>query len=427
MGNMYYQVIDVTDFGPYITKVILAMPRVMDKAELSKDLFNVYVTVKDRFGDVAKVPKSFAERDILVPSEGEREITGIYPCDIEGNEQKSGRFIALELAYGPIYKCSSAIMADITTLNAHEYYTFSDYKITQVRSIGSGAEMLSDLLFDKCAGIYNPKKDRFKDYKSEDEEKVLRYGYYVPELNGGKKPLIVWLHGAGEGGTQTCITYTGNKVTELTETWVQDKFDGVFILVPQCPTMWLDDGSGKYGDSGNSKYVQVLKNTIDQFISRYSDVIDMDRIYVGGDSNGGFMTMRMIMDYPDYFAAAFPICEAMLDERIDELHISKMKDMPIWFTHAANDPIVVPDKYAVPTYERLIKAGASNVHFTYWDKIVDIHAGFKDAAGNPYEYLGHFAWIPMLNDDCKLDYNGEPVKFDGKEVTLIEWLSKQKK
>ena len=27
LGNLYYQVIEVTDFGPYVTKLVLAMPR----------------------------------------------------------------------------------------------------------------------------------------------------------------------------------------------------------------------------------------------------------------------------------------------------------------------------------------------------------------------------------------------------------------
>lgn len=67
------------------------------------------------------------------------------------------------------------------------------------------------------------------------------------------------------------------------------------------------------------------------------------------------------------------------------------------------------------------------VHFTYWDKIEDIHEGFRDAEGKPYEYIAHFAWIPVLNDDCRVDYNGRPVVADGKEVGLLEWLSMQKK
>ena len=75
----------------------------------------------------------------------------------------------------------------------------------------------------------------------------------------------------------------------------------------------------------------------------------------------------------------------------------------------------------------MLAAGARNVHFTFWDNIKDIHEGFKDAEGSPFEYIGHFAWIPMLNDDCKLDYDGKPVTIDGEPVTLLQWLSRQKK
>ena len=47
--------------------------------------------------------------------------------------------------------------------------------------------------------------------------------------------------------------------------------------------------------------------------------------------------------------------------------ILKLKDLPIWFTHAKTDPVVVP------TYERLAKVNP-NAHFTYWDKVLD-HTG----------------------------------------------------
>ncbi len=427
MGNLYYQVIDVTDFGPYITKLVLAMPREVSEGELSADQFSVYVTIRDKKGDVVEIPKSFIERSEFVESKGYRTVKDAYPSDEKGNKESRGRFVTLEMSFGPTDRCSSAITADFKNINGHEHYVVSDYNITQIKPIGSGNDRLTGLVFDTPAGVFNPKKDRFLEDEGGDEDMPFRYGYFVPDLKGGKKPLIVWLHGAGEGGDETCISYTGNKVTEFTEDWVQEKFGGVFLFSPQCPTMWLDDGSGVYGDSGNSKYVKALKAAIDCFVDKFEYAIDKDRIYVGGDSNGGFMTMRMIMDYPDFFAAAFPICEAMLDARITDEHISRMKDLPIWFTHAANDPIVPPDKYVLPTYHRLMDAGAKNVHFTYWDKIVDLHMGFKDENGNPYEYLGHFAWIPMFNDDCKVDFDGKPVVIDGKEVTLMDWLSLQKK
>ncbi len=428
MGHVYYQIMRITDFGPYITRLVLGMPQEVPAKSLKPGQFSVYVSIRSAAGDVLKVPKSFLERDKMVPNEGYRTVRDVYPSDQYGSRTEgASRFVTLEMEYGPIWPCSSGLVADFSNIAGHEIFPICDYTVTMTDTITIGEKRLGGLVFDYCAGVQCPQRERFRHGVSDHAPLPLRYGYYVPDLNGGRKPLIVWLHGAGEGGTDTAIAYAGNKVTELTEEWAQEKFGGAFVFVPQCPTMWLDDGSGQYTDSGKSMYVEALKAAIDGFIGRYEDVIDTDRIYVGGDSNGGFMTMRMIMDYPDFFAAAFPICEAMIDKQITDAHIDRMKDLPIWFTHAANDPVVVPDKYVLPTYHRLMKAGAENVHFTYWDKIVDVHEGFKNQAGEPYEYMGHFSWIPMLNDDCRLDFDGKPVVFEGQEVSLITWLSMQKR
>ena len=422
MSNIYYQYIDVTDFGPYVTKVILGMPRAVKAEEISPEAFSVYVETLDKAGRLVRLPKDFIHRDELIPSCGYRPVSAAYPCDLEGTPSEEGDFVALEMPYGPIYKCSATLAADPKDPNGHENYTFCNYTITQVAPIGE----LTGLVFDRCAGIRNPKRERFQHGVSSYAAEPLRYGYFVPELNGGKKALIVWLHGAGEGGEDTAISYSGNKVTALTEKDAQEKLNGAFIFSPQCPTMWMDDGSHKYGNSGVSMYTEALKAAIDEFIGKYADAIDTGRIYVGGDSNGGFMTMRMLMSYPGFFAAAFPICEAMYDKAISDEDIENMKKTAIWFTHAKNDPVVVPKDYVVPTYERLMKAGAKNVHFTFWDKIMDLHGEFKNEKGEPWEYFGHFAWIPMLNDDCKVDYDGRPVIIDGQEVTLMEWLGRQK-
>ncbi len=428
MNGLYYQVIDVTDNGPYVTKLILSMPREVSAEEVNADTFSVYAVIREPSGDIVKLPKSFLERDKLVPSQGYRTVECVYPCDEKGCAVKEpSRFVAVDMKYGPIWKCSSAIASSHKNMNGHGYYMICDYTVTQTKTIGEGDASLNGLVFDHCAGVSNPKRDLFTDTVSDYAPLPLKYGYYVPDLNGGKKALIVWLHGAGEGGQDTAITYTGNAVPNLASEEVQKKFGGAFIFSPQCPTMWLDNGTGQYNDSGESMYTEALKAAIDGFIARFADVIDMDRIYVGGDSNGGFMTMRMIMSYPDFFAAAFPICEAMLDARITDEHIAKMKDLPVWFTHAKKDPVVPPAKYVVPTYERLIKAGAKNVHFTFWDEIIDTHYGFTQPDGSPWKYFDHFAWVPMLNDDCRVDYDGKPVTVNGKEVSLLDWLALQKK
>ena len=428
MGHLYYQVIEVTDFGPYITKLVLGMPREVSAEELNPDLFSVYVEVRDKSGAIVELPKSFIQRNEFVPSRGYRPVTAAYPSDLHGAPAEgSSRFVALEMPYGPIWKCSSALAADFKNINGHESYTVSDYRITLTGSVGQGDSALDGLVFDTAAGVFNPQAERFLTGVSGHPDLPIRFGYFVPEKLDGKKALIIFLHGAGEGGQDLPIAWSGNKVTVYTEPCVQEKFGGAFVLVPQCDTMWLDNGSHKYGDSGKSMYTEALKYLIDEFVARFPAVIDPDRIYIGGDSNGGFMTMRMLMSYPDYFAAAFPICEAMLDKRVTKKDIQHLKDIPIWFTHAKNDPIVIPEKYVVPTYERIMAAGAKNCHFTYWDKIVDLHGKFKNEKGEPWEYMGHFAWIPVFNDDCRLDYDGKPVLWEGKEVSLMTWLAAQKK
>jgi len=419
MGRIYYQHVKITDFGPYVTKLVLAMPSKVKEREVSTEAFDVYVEVLNPNGSVVVMPKDFLHRDELVESKGKRIVLAAYTSDKDGERKlEESEYITLELAYGPIYPVCSLIVADFKNINGHEYYAVHDYTITLTKPVGE----FTDLVFDKCAGVSNPGKDLFNTGISTSEV-PLKYGYYMPELNGGKKPLVVWLHGAGEGGWDLPIAYSGNKVTALASEYFQNIMGGAVIYVPQCPTMWLDDGSGQYGDSGQSMYVNSLKESIDEFIAKNADVIDTDRIIVGGDSNGGFMTMRMILSFPDFFAAAFPICEAMIDERITDQDIENIKNIPIWFTHSADDPIVVPDKYVLPTYDRLIKAGAKDVHLTYFDHVEDVHEGFKDQDGNPYRYLGHFVWIPLLNDDCRLDFDGKPVIKDGREVTLMQWLS----
>lgn len=426
MSKIYYQKIEVTDFGPYVTELILPVKQEIETSSLNTSQFSVYVEILDKNGQLVRKPVNRADpHSSFVEQKGYRKIKEAYASDRQGNKQISGRFITLALRYGPIEKLCSAISADFSTPGMLEYYTFHDYRISQIRNIKTKqGQKLSGLVFDHCAGVSNPQKDRFIQ-KISSNAHDLSYGYYIPQRSGGKKPLIIFLHGAGEGGHDLPIAYSGNKVTALTENHIQNIFKGAYILVPQCPTVWMNDGKKQMGTSGKSIYVKPLMKLIKKFVADNSQGIDQNRIYLGGDSNGGFMTVRLLVDYPHYFAAAFPICEAMYDRALSDEDINQLKKIPIWFVHAKNDPIVVPDKYVLPTYKRLKQAGDKNLHFTFWDKIVDMHGLFKDKEGKPYEYLGHFAWIPVFNDDCKIDFDGQPVVENGKKVSLFEWLALQ--
>lgn len=427
MAGIYYQNIEITDFGPYITKLVIPMPRTVSAAEITPEQWNVYVEIFDKKGYPVLLPKDFLHRNELYPSRNYRPVAQAYPCDLEGNRLEKGDCVALEMPIGPFFPGSSGLAADFSNIAGHERYTVCCYRITQLAPIGQDKERLTGLVFDTCAGVRNHAIEGFRHSVSSHPTIPLRYGYFVPELRQDKHPLIVWLHGAGEGGDDTAISYSGNKVTAIAGEEIQKKFGGAFIFSPQCPTMWLDDGSGTYGETGKSIYVEALKYAIDEFIEKNQGAIDTRRIYIGGDSNGGFMTMRMIIDYPDFFAAAFPICEALLDSTISDQDIQSIRNLPIWFTHAKNDTIVPPERYVLPTWKRLKAAGAEKLVFTFWDGIEDMHSTFPTPDGKPFVYMGHIAWIPVLNNDCKVDFDGQPVIVNGKELTLFDWIALQRR
>lgn len=241
------------------------------------------------------------------------------------------------------------------------------------------------------------------------------------------------------------------KVTNLIKTEVQSYFgtNGAYVLVPQTPTMWMDyNGEKVYTNAlentdGHSYYEKALMALIEQFVADHQD-IDTNRIYIGGCSNGGYMTVKMVLDHPDYFAAAYPAAEAYSATWLTKERIDAIKNFPIWLTHAQNDPIVkisegevenftnfVPkldakgnfiplDDFSNALYNRLVAVGNENVYYSLFDKVVDTSGKYLGADGKPYEYMGHWSWIYTLNNECVKTING-------KETTLFEWLSEQTK
>ena len=242
-----------------------------------------------------------------------------------------------------------------------------------------------------------------------------------------KKPLIIWLHGQGEGGTDPDIAILGNEVSALAKSEIQSYFTsgknmekGAFVLIIQSPTYWMDEGDGKNGNgSGVSRYTEILMKAIENYVND-NPFVDKNRIYIGGASNGGYMTMNMIIEYPHYFAAAYPICEAYsyyeYERNNDGTYkrksenilgtsnfiltnklwftpekINKIKNIPIWFINSANDNVVTPKDFSLPSYQALLKAGAKNAWYSYYESVKGIDV-------KNLEYLGHFSWTYVLNN-----------------------------
>ncbi len=438
----YQTVTVVTDNGPYITKLLLNAPEEIRAEALSTDTFCVYVERKHPVtGALFMASKTWMGPKIY-PSKGYRDVRAVYPCDENGKAVQVSKTIAIEMPYGPSYPLGYA-QASFGMMNE---FVKSDYRVMQIKTIPAEIPV-TGMVFDEFAGDRCDQLKGWANSKSTDKTLPLGYGYFTPDFEALKEaakhppmfgpatakklpkkfPLVIWLHGAGEGGTDPTVAYTGNKVVELSAPGIQNKLGGAaYILAPQCPTMWMDNGTGKYTTNGKSMYCKALMSCIKEFVKNHKD-IDKNRIYIGGCSNGGYMTMRMIIDYPDYFAAAYPVCEALYDDCITDANIQSIKDLPIWFTHAANDPVVRPEMTVLPTYKRLKEAGGKNIHASYFDKVVDQSGLFKDDLGRPYEYLGHFSWVHTYNDFCTTDMDGTRVFHDGMPVSLWQWLGLQHK
>ncbi|WP_121661899.1 prolyl oligopeptidase family serine peptidase [Metabacillus litoralis] len=399
----YQTVTEIEDWGAVITKVIVDLGKPVPVNSVTNETFNVHVERYD-----SRLANPFLQ-------EGNRKVKNAYVSDKHGNPaKKMGKYAVLEMEISPSLSLSSAINYDWAGTGFNDW-TDNKYTITQQKNIITNAGSISGLVVDTFTGGVRELVDEFTTGTATYDNVTLSYADYSPAKDNAKNPLVIWLHGAGEGGTDPTMAIAGNKAANFASEEIQAYFDGAYVLAPQTPGFWMEGFTG-FGD-GTSKYQKALMALIDDYVSQNKD-IDPSRIYIGGDSNGGYMTMLMVRDYPEYFAAAFPTCEALKDTLITDEEIQKMKNLPIWFITAKTDMVVNPDQYTVPTYNRLIEAGAKDVHLSLFENVIDTSGLYKNSDGTPYEYNGHWSWIYVYNNEVTNTLNG-------KTTTLMEWLAKQ--
>lgn len=428
----YSLVVKGFDWGPSVHKIVLNTGSNIQGNSLTKDSFKVMVERNYPMFNF-ETQSSYDGFD-----SGSRNINNTYLSDEEGNklDQQTGQYITIEMSVHPDLAAASTFNFDLQTFT--NQYVDLQYTIIQQKALKDATgNVITDLTTTQETPhtVIEQSVDKFDltgkfDYKDAKHGDIaLTYASYLPDTNEKKLPLIIWLHGAGEGGTDPRIALLGNRVTALAEAAVQKFFGDAAVLVPQTPTFWMNNGTGQYTQDGSSMYTNALTALIKQYVKDNKANIDPKRIYIGGCSNGGFMTLNMLLANPNYFAAAYPSAEAYLDSWLTNKDIAQLKNIPIWFTAAGADQTVDTSKNTTPTYKRLIAAGAPNVHYSYFDTVLDLSGQYVKGKGNnsPYEYNGHWSWIYVLNNEVSSDYNGKPVKVEGKAVTLMEWLAKQSK
>ncbi len=415
----YTLVIGGYDWGPGTEKMILNLGKVSENfTDKDLDVSNFSVTVKSEIFDKGQ--------NKVVEQEKAVSIKKVYPCDIDGNilekdssssdsdgmELEDFTHIALELEPRPDDPFTNPFLYD-EIVEHNRWKKVYDFTI--------GHPKFEKPMTD-CSDWFSPEINRFKQVKPCGQ---LTATSFVPEnaRDGKLHPLIVWLHGAGEGGKDPDLVVLGNKVSALGGEKIQSYFDGAFVLCPQAPTFWMQNGDRPYDIleestvDKKSRYTKDCKRLIDRFVKK-NPSIDRNRIYIAGCSNGGYMTMNMILSYPDFFAAAVPVAEAYQDRWMTNNDIKSIDRMPIWFVAAKDDETVPPEQHVVPTTRRLLESRVGYIlHMNLFDSIQDDSGKYFDKDGSPYKYFSHWSWIPVFNDKC----------YDEDDESLWSWLSQQKK
>ena len=186
----------------------------------------------------------------------------------------------------------------------------------------------------------------------------------------------------------------------------------------------MHDKDGKM-QSGNGEdvYNTGLMALIKDFINKHPG-IDKKRIYIGGCSNGGYMSLKLILKEPSYFAAGYISALAYQSQYISDAQMNSIKNVPIWFIQSKDDKTTDPLTTGVPVYERLKKAGAENVHFSFYNHVTDLSGFF---GGENYYFNGHWSWIYSHANQSHTEYDGSEVLLNGKPTTLMEWMAAQAK
>ncbi|GAA5484614.1 dienelactone hydrolase family protein [Haloferula sargassicola] len=198
-----------------------------------------------------------------------------------------------------------------------------------------------------------------------DSPRKLGYSYLIsrPDRDAPEKgwPLIIFLHGAGERGTNLNDVKRHGPPKLL----AAGRDIPAVVVAPQCPPNQVWDPHA----------VKALTGKI-----MAEEKTDPDRTYLTGLSMGGFGTWDTAMEYPDLWAAIAPVCGGT---GIRFLLLDKLSKTPCWIFHGEDDPVVSVE-FSRQAYEGLKRLNAPVKITTYpgvghdsWTRAYEDHDFWK--------------------------------------------------
>jgi predicted peptidase len=254
--------------------------------------------------------------------------------------------------------------------------------------------------------LSNPEVDAFSYHISRSGMKYRLYspthGHHSRSTGRGGHPLIVWLHGGGEGASLP-DNYYDNETTlranrgalGFATPEAQRIFSGAYVVAPQSTSYWIEDGP---------RFAPLIREIIRDLVRRHR--IDRDRIYVAGCSNGGYMSLEMTTIYPDLFAASVPICGVVASLEpggaplITDAELTQI-DTPTWLVASRDDTTVPPEPNTIHAHD-LIPGSL----MTLYDHVI----------WNGHQFPGHWSWIYVARNDPSI--NG---------THIWQWMAQQRR
>ncbi len=240
----------------------------------------------------------------------------------------------------------------------------------------------------KLTDLYQDQTISFTGGEYKDE--TFHYRLMRPEVvEAGKTyPLIIFLHGAGERGTDNELQLLYFPAQMAEEKW-RKKYP-CFILAPQCrpDRKWMEVDWASPNDPVTPGEVSEQSLAVEQMIQKTlkEEAVDRSRVYLTGLSMGGFGSFDLGARHPEWFAAVAPICGAA-----DPKKVTALRNVPVYIVHGDSDTFV-PVARSRSAVKALKDAGASPV--------------YKELPG-----VGHNSWTPGYSD----------------EEGLVPWMFAQKK
>jgi predicted peptidase len=232
------------------------------------------------------------------------------------------------------------------------------------------------------------------------------YQVFVPlDYTADKKwPVILFLHGAGECGTDGQKVLIQGLPKEITKR--EGKFEFI-VVAPQCERITFprpaegqkaEPGKPRFRGGWNDTQEQMAMDSLKATLGEYT--CDKDRVYLTGLSMGGYGTWSFAVKYPGQFAALVPICGAGDPAKADEI-----KTIPTWVWHGADDGTVAPAR-SREMVTALLKAGATELRYTEvpkvghnsWDNTYDGNAVFDWLLKHKLGDLGKQAAVKAVID-----------------------------